>query len=109
MPLGGYHPTLHTTTALRVPLCGLTNPALTDSVNGPLLLNSKIRTGAGREIRSNFPPVPGSVRSEEHTSELQSLTNIVCRLLLEKKKMPNNSSSEAYSSTRTGYTRTLGS
>src|SRR5262249_57980061 len=31
--------------------------------------------------------VPGrEVRSEEHTSELQSLTNLVCRLLLEKKK-----------------------
>src|SRR5258706_9543799 len=30
---------------------------------------------------------PGEVvRSEEHTSELQSLTNLVCRLLLEKKK-----------------------
>src|SRR5437016_11474077 len=28
---------------------------------------------------------PQSVRSEEHTSELQSLTNLVCRLLLEKK------------------------
>src|SRR5258706_8577829 len=28
-------------------------------------------------------------RSEEHTSELQSLTNIVCRLLLEKKKNYN--------------------
>src|SRR6202023_2832299 len=27
-------------------------------------------------------------RSEEHTSELQSLTNLVCRLLLEKKKKP---------------------
>src|SRR5262249_59165076 len=27
------------------------------------------------------------VRSEEHTSELQSLTNLVCRLLLEKKKI----------------------
>src|SRR5262249_62132355 len=27
-----------------------------------------------------------SPRSEEHTSELQSLTNLVCRLLLEKKK-----------------------
>src|SRR5258706_7991345 len=27
-----------------------------------------------------------SFRSEEHTSELQSLTNLVCRLLLEKKK-----------------------
>src|SRR5437016_8780872 len=29
-------------------------------------------------------------RSEEHTSELQSLTNLVCRLLLEKKKKTNN-------------------
>src|SRR5437016_10437468 len=31
-------------------------------------------------------------RSEEHTSELQSLTNLVCRLLLEKKKkkQPHN-------------------
>src|SRR5262249_56313039 len=29
----------------------------------------------------------GSTRSEEHTSELQSLTNLVCRLLLEKKKL----------------------
>src|SRR5437016_10933508 len=27
----------------------------------------------------------GKLRSEEHTSELQSLTNLVCRLLLEKK------------------------
>src|SRR5258706_10546823 len=27
-----------------------------------------------------------AARSEEHTSELQSLTNLVCRLLLEKKK-----------------------
>src|SRR5258706_9705398 len=32
--------------------------------------------------RRSLPPV----RSEEHTSELQSLTNLVCRLLLEKKK-----------------------
>src|SRR5438046_3935603 len=30
------------------------------------------------------------VRSEEHTSELQSLTNLVCRLLLEKKKTTIN-------------------
>src|SRR5438046_3346880 len=29
------------------------------------------------------------VRSEEHTSELQSLTNLVCRLLLEKKNNTN--------------------
>src|SRR5256885_13315321 len=30
--------------------------------------------------------VPGEARSEEHTSELQSPCNLVCRLLLEKKK-----------------------
>src|SRR5438046_5631445 len=30
--------------------------------------------------------IRGHPRSEEHTSELQSLTNLVCRLLLEKKK-----------------------
>src|SRR2546427_5878658 len=29
---------------------------------------------------------PGGMRSEEHTSELQSQSNLVCRLLLEKKK-----------------------
>src|SRR5712672_4462581 len=31
-------------------------------------------------------PWPGQSRSEEHTSELQSLAYLVCRLLLEKKK-----------------------
>src|SRR2546430_8482805 len=31
-----------------------------------------------------------SFRSEEHTSELQSQSNLVCRLLLEKKKKNNN-------------------
>src|SRR5258706_3599973 len=31
--------------------------------------------------------VPHTIRSEEHTSELQSLTNLVCRLLLEKKRV----------------------
>src|SRR2546426_8912397 len=32
----------------------------------------------------------GSTRSEEHTSELQSPCNLVCRLLLEKKKKRTN-------------------
>src|SRR2546421_3667414 len=32
----------------------------------------------------------GAVRSEEHTSELQSRSDLVCRLLLEKKKKPMN-------------------
>src|SRR5437016_7482531 len=44
-----------------------------------------------RHRRCSAPEVRGadsresSPRSEEHTSELQSLTNLVCRLLLEKK------------------------
>src|SRR5437899_10584479 len=55
----------------------------------------------GRGARARLPPAerpPGAVRSrrpdlrtslrrsEEHTSELQSLRHLVCRLLLEKKK-----------------------
>src|SRR5437899_10244792 len=32
------------------------------------------------------PDAPGGLRSEEHTSELQSLRQLVCRHLLEKKK-----------------------
>src|SRR2546430_6334708 len=45
----------------------------------PLLLRRRLRTRppAGRTNR---------IRSEEHTSELQSQSNLVCRLLLEKKK-----------------------
>src|SRR2546427_3780903 len=34
----------------------------------------------------------GALRSEEHTSELQSQSNLVCRLLLEKKKRTEASS-----------------
>src|SRR5687767_15448526 len=33
-----------------------------------------------------LPLLPSALRSEEHTSELQSLAYLVCRLLLEKKK-----------------------
>src|SRR2546425_8011036 len=36
--------------------------------------------------RAWLVPVPLGARSEEHTSELQSLAYLVCRLLLEKKK-----------------------
>src|SRR5437016_8505964 len=38
---------------------------------------------AGHVATDTFPR--NALRSEEHTSELQSLTNLVCRLLLEKK------------------------
>src|SRR5258705_10165646 len=40
--------------------------------------------GDGHKERHRILPVRG--RSEEHTSELQSLRHFVCRLLLEKKK-----------------------
>src|SRR5262249_61937557 len=36
------------------------------------------------------------LRSEEHTSELQSLTNLVCRLLLEKKNNHNTPNDSTY-------------
>src|SRR2546427_6709954 len=47
--------------------------------------------GAGRleiadEVGMTEQAAIGGVRSEEHTSELQSQSNLVCRLLLEKKK-----------------------
>src|SRR5439155_8769068 len=42
--------------------------------------------GSVRSIKSNEVASPIAVRSEEHTSELQSRGHFVCRLLLEKKK-----------------------
>src|SRR2546427_8214932 len=39
-----------------------------------------------RDLRSTRHSLCAQVRSEEHTSELQSQSNLVCRLLLEKKK-----------------------
>src|SRR2546430_4971639 len=41
----------------------------------------------GKKITVNGEVVHGKKRSEEHTSELQSQSNLVCRLLLEKKKI----------------------
>src|SRR5229473_8681061 len=46
----------------------------------PISEPSRRHGGTGRCLRS------GCRRSEEHTSELQSLAYLVCRLLLEKKK-----------------------
>src|SRR5205814_4245640 len=40
----------------------------------------------GRGASPRRPTRPQAHRSEEHTSELQSLRHLVCRLLLEKKK-----------------------
>src|SRR5205814_6669378 len=46
----------------------------------------------------------GSSRSEEHTSELQSLRHLVCRLLLEKKKKKNtHNQNHEYSKPKSFY------
>src|SRR2546427_9150630 len=48
-----------------------------------------VQLGLVRHIGAPVPWLP-TRRSEEHTSELQSQSNLVCRLLLEKKKKYNN-------------------
>src|SRR5438477_8910240 len=49
-----------------------------------------LKAGTIRVISDSYlgqePELGSSLRSEEHTSELQSHVNLVCRLLLEKKK-----------------------
>src|SRR5437899_10082179 len=54
--------------------------------------------------KTRFPPAINTSRStiakrsEEHTSELQSLRHLVCRLLLEKKKQNENNKRQAHTS-----------
>src|SRR5687767_15555819 len=62
----------------------------------PGSLTRDSNTGIDLDGTSGFAYVPDSAvlkptaRSEEHTSELQSLAYLVCRLLLEKKKKKKN-------------------
>src|SRR2546430_2965406 len=61
----------------------------------PLFTSDKL-PAYGKALISNYsPPEPPPIkrkpgRSEEHTSELQSQSNLVCRLLLEKKNKDQN-------------------
>src|SRR2546430_17440538 len=50
------------------------------------LFRSQCPGGNDRQNREHPKPFGYGRRSEEHTSELQSQSNLVCRLLLEKKK-----------------------
>src|SRR2546430_9684830 len=52
-------------------------------------------TVAPKSCKLAFALLASSRRSEEHTSELQSQSNLVCRLLLEKKKRTSTSASYA--------------
>src|SRR5690606_39375276 len=53
---------------------------------GKLVESGRLRLAEAKKIQSLDQDWVTPVRSEEHTSELQSRENLVCRLLLEKKK-----------------------
>src|SRR5256885_752751 len=76
-----YTLSLHDALPISIGLGGLsatTSPETTGYLGGTLIKNSQFTWSS---------PV---TRSEEHTSELQSPCNLVCRLLLEKKKKHRN-------------------
>src|SRR5256885_10401591 len=60
-------------------------PTLFRSRSKDSLENHSCRFGRERRVRSGCVTIRSLHRSEEHTSELQSPCNLVCRLLLEKK------------------------
>src|SRR2546427_1658782 len=71
----------------RARSCSMT-AGLTDTLSSHPLLAVATLFGAGVVTSHTpciYPMIP--IRSEEHTSELQSQSNLVCRLLLEKKKI----------------------
>src|SRR5687767_8561754 len=59
---------------------------LKDGVIADFKVTEKMLTDLIRKAHSRKVLVHPRIRSEEHTSELQSLAYLVCRLLLEKKK-----------------------
>src|SRR2546426_7675596 len=78
-----------------LPICILTGPAFAAAfdADGQRALVAGTRTlfrddgDRWRSVRTPAGAAPArALRSEEHTSELQSPCNLVCRLLLEKKK-----------------------
>src|SRR5205807_10232805 len=70
----------------RVSQAELTSPSQRFVLNAGLKLRTRSSSRPPSEARHRASkPPPPPVRSEEHTSELQSPCNLVCRLLLEKK------------------------
>src|SRR5688572_31309689 len=71
-----------------VALAGQTAPAPSALTTAGQPAELSIRAAGDNAVRVTLKPI--SFRSEEHTSELQSQSNLVCRLLLEKKKKKKN-------------------
>src|SRR5260370_27702170 len=67
-----------------------------------LFRSTTVRDQSSEDLLLTLPEIevlgllPGSSRSEEHTSELQSHLNLVCRLLLEKKKNQTSPTEASY-------------
>src|SRR2546427_7994234 len=57
-----------------------------NTVSPGCALRAAAATAVARSPLCSTGTLPCRIRSEEHTSELQSQSNLVCRLLLEKKK-----------------------
>src|SRR5690606_41943349 len=95
------HPSIHSFPTRRssdLPALRLCWPG--DHMPGPFLRRAETEEGFyrppirdGGQMIMKASPITSSMgigpRSEEHTSELQSRENLVCRLLLEKKKIYN--------------------
>src|SRR2546430_7664781 len=77
------------TTLFRSPTPAPARPVPRPDSHGSLADPGRLRRWPGS-------PSGGGGRSEEHTSELQSQSNLVCRLLLEKKKKDKCSSNYYY-------------
>src|SRR5690554_7671610 len=71
---------------LPVPLANHCVPGQLDPGNARYVLET-LRLGGQGCLDGHFAAVVTAPRSEEHTSELQSRPHLVCRLLLEKKKL----------------------
>src|SRR3712207_7058513 len=85
------------TTLFRSRGAGLQTPWLSTPANYTLLLSPQQPGCWGRHFRAHEDPkARPEVRSEEHTSELQSRQYLVCRLLLEKKKNNKSTSKTRY-------------
>src|SRR5690606_39941826 len=85
MAAGGVHAETVIRAVMHSPL-RLTDPHATTAYittwHGYMIYDTLLATDANNKVQP---------RSEEHTSELQSREDLVCRLLLEKKNQSNNS------------------
>src|SRR5690242_21303880 len=95
MPTDIYTLSLHDALPISSPSCRrIQQPAAGLSIRRSRRLPAPMRPGATQDdwagaalrVFSRARPPRSWTRSEEHTSELQSHVNLVCRLLLEKKK-----------------------